>query len=93
MFKRLYFAMILAGSLFGSGACDRHDWEKTRSLHQIHGHGEHQEHGNGAPGGTDEATHEAEKHGEEAQTPETGGGDATGAESRKKEPSLRHMGM
>ncbi|CAN5263250.1 hypothetical protein BH23VER1_BH23VER1_05960 [soil metagenome] len=36
--------MVLAmGTLGLTGACDRHEWKDTKSLHEPHGNGHHEE--------------------------------------------------
>ena len=96
MFKRIYLTAILSGALFGIGACERHDWEKTRVLHESHGHGEHQEQdGGGGAGHESEAPDHAEEKtpGNEEKAPEKGGGPEAGNEAGNDAAHVRYVGM
>jgi hypothetical protein len=96
MFRRLCLTAILSGGLFCFAACERHDWEKTKVLHESHGHGGHQEHDDGgkhekeAPAGGEKAP-----PGDAHENPEEKGGDhgEAKAESGKKGERLRFVGL
>ncbi len=57
------FAAAAAGLFLVATSCERHEWEKTKKLHEKHGHDSHGEgHGEAAHGDG----HAVEKHEEKA---------------------------
>ena len=48
MHRKILTSGIAMGFALAIGACEKHDWEKTQTLHQPHhGHGDHGAHGDG----------------------------------------------
>lgn len=42
--------VFAAACLLGAVSCERHEWEKTKVLHEAHGHDEHHGEGHGDHG-------------------------------------------